>query len=153
MTKTNYLDPSYLNITDRALVYSKFTLELIKSQPQHKEYLQYYEVVKESILRSWMVMYLPVGSIYADQINSVNLKLIGGGFYLQWYKANRKQYVKRLSPKVSSTPTPSVPESLHHTDDDPVPSTYNDLKMAFYILYIGLTLSTLCSIIEVVCHF
>lgn len=42
------------------------------------------------------------------------------------------------------------PSDDHGTNDvDKVPLTYDDLKLAFYILYIGLTISTICFLTEV----
>lgn len=153
----NFLDPSYLNITDRSVVYTDVMINLLVSFPKNKAILECFEVVKEPIFKSLLVMYLPVGSIYYDHFNGVNLRLVSGGFYLKWYDVKAQQTVERYVASFPTTPTPSaaaaaVGAAAHQTDDDRVPLTYEDLKMAFYILYTGLTVSALCFLKEV-CTF
>lgn len=145
-----FLDPSYLNITDRALIYPKNLLEFLASIPQNKALLKYFEVVKEPIYQSPCVVYLPIGSEYYDLLNNLNLRLISGGFYNKWLEVSNHQ--RRSIFADLSTQTSSAPVDSHQTDEGPVPLTYKDLKMAFYILYVGLTVSALCFLLEV-CYF
>lgn len=142
----NYLDPSYLNISDRALVYTNLITKLAVSLPKGKAYLPYFEVVKEPVFQTSLVMYLPIGSVYYDNFNDINLRLISGGFYTVWYDCYLQRLVKRYA--ASSTPSTPVGVGSQQSDDNRVPLTYNDLRMAFYILYVGLTSSTVCFIIE-----
>lgn len=142
----NYLDPSYLNISDRALVYTNLIAKLAVSLPKGKAYLPYFEIVKEPVFQTSLVMYLPIGSVYYDHFNDINLRLISGGFYTVWYDCYLQRLVKRYA--ASSTPSTPVGAGSQQSDDDRVPLTYNDLRMAFYILYVGLASSTVCFIIE-----
>lgn len=148
--KVYYLDSSYLNITDRALVSTNLMIKLATSLPQNKAFLQYFEVVKEPMLQTSMVMFLPTGSVYYDHFNYLNERLISGGFYLKWFDANKYRLVKRYS----ASPTPSAPVGVasHQSEDNRVPLNYDDLRLAFYILYVGLTVSVVCFIKEVLSH-
>lgn len=142
----NYLDPRYLNISDRALVYTNLLTKLAVSLLKGKAYLPYFEVVKEPIFQTSLVIYLPIGRVYYDHFNYVNLRLISGGFYTKWYDSYLYRLMKRYA--VSSTPNAPVEAGSQQSDDDRVPLTYNDLRMAFYILYTGLAISSVCFIIE-----
>lgn len=150
----HFLDPRYLNITDRSVVYTDIMINLLVSFPKNKAVLECFEVVKETIFKALLVMYLPVGSVYYDRFNDVNHRLVSGGFYRKWYDAKTQRTVERYA---ASSPTPSASTAVggvtaRQTDDDRVPLTYDDLKMAFYILYTGLTVSALCFLKEV-CKF
>lgn len=86
------------------------------------------------------------GSVYFDNFNELNLKLVAGGFYRKWYKAFGYVFEER----VSSAPNTIVqPANDYLLDDSQEPLKYDDLKLAFYLLYIGLTISALCFITEV----
>lgn len=147
--KVHYLDPSYLNISDRALVYTNSMVELAMASQQNKAYLEYFEVVKEPMYQTILALYFPSGSVYFDRFNSLSLRLISGGFLIKWFKATHQYIVERHA--ASSTPSAPVGVDLSHQadGDDRTPLTYDDLRMAFYILYIGLTVSTLCFLKEV----
>lgn len=97
-----------------------------------------------------MVMFLPTGSVYCDHFNYVNQRLISGGFYLKSFDAHKYRLVKRYS--ASSTPSAPVSVGSHQSDGDRVPLTYNDLIMAFCNLYVGLTVSVVCFLKEVLTH-
>lgn len=141
----NYLDHSYLNISVRTLVYTNLITKLAVSLPKGKVYLPYLVVVKEPIFQTSLVMYLSIGSVYYDNFNDINLRLISGGLYTMWYDC----YLQRLKKHYAASSTPSTLVGLgsQQSDDDRVPLTYNDLRMAFYIQYVGLTSSTVCFII------
>lgn len=95
-------------------------------------------------------MFLPTGSVYYDHFNYVNQRLISGGFYLKWFDAHKYRLVKRYA--ASSTPGAPVGVGLHQSDGNRVPLTYNDLIMAFCILYVGLSVSVVCFLKEVLTH-
>lgn len=151
LENADYLNPKYLNITDRAIVYTSDIIKEISSLPQNKEYLQLFEVVKEPILQTLLFMYFPIGSVYFDHCNDLNLRLLSGGFYIKWVKANTA-FVEDRSTLLSSQRAQDIPQAddtKAQDGDDRVPLTYDDLKMAFYILYIGLTISAVCFLWEV----
>lgn len=142
-------DPQHLNITDHAVLYADELLYTIVNQPQNRVFFKYFEVLKEPISEPSSVTVFPIGSVYFDVFNELNLKLVAGGFYREWYKVNHQQIIERLS-SVSTTVVQPTNDRVG-SDDDHVPLKYNDLKLAFYILYIGLTMSALCFIKEVCC--
>lgn len=153
LENADYLDPKYLNITDRAIVYTTDIIKKISSLPQNKDYLQLFEVVNEPIFQTLMVMYFPIGSVYFDHCNAINLRLLSGGFYLKWFTANTVMVEERkaLLSSQRADDVPKADDRKAQEGDDRVPLTYDDLKMAFYILYIGLTISAVCFLWEV-CH-
>lgn len=115
----NYLDPTCLNISDRALLYTRLLIKLAVSLPKSKAYLSYFEVVKEPIFQTSLMMYLPIGSVYFDHFNDANLRLVSGGFYTKWYDCYLYQLVKRYS----APSTPSAPEGVgpDQSNEDPMP--------------------------------
>lgn len=142
-------DPQHLNITDHAVLYADELLYTIVNQPQNRVFFKYFEVLKEPISEPSSVTVFPIGSVYFDVFNELNLKLVAGGFYREWYKVNHQKIIEHLS---SVSTTVVQPTNDHAVSDvDHVPLKYDDLKLAFYILYIGLTISALCFIKEVCC--
>lgn len=142
-------DPQHLNITDHAVLYADELLYTIVNQPQNRVFFKYFEVLKEPISEPSSVTVFPIGSVYFDVFNELNLKLVAGGFYREWYKVNHQKITERLS-SVSSTVVQPTNDHVV-SDDEHVPLKYDDLKLAFYILYIGLSMSALCFIKEVCC--
>lgn len=145
--KLNYLNASYLNITGRALVAASMLIEMAASLPQNKAFLQHFEIIHEPLFQTSMAMLLPSGSVYYDHFNYVNLRLIYGGLYHKWFDA----YKHRLENLYAASLTPSTPEEVNsqQTDEERVPLNYDDLRMAFYILYVGLAVSVVCFLEEV----
>lgn len=142
-------DPQHLNLTDHAVLYADELLYTIVNQPQNRVFYKYFEVLKEPISEPSSVTVFPIGSVYFDVFNELNLKLVAGGFYREWYKVNHQRIIERLSNVSSIVVRPTNDHVV--SDDDHVPLKYDDLKLAFYILYIGLTMSVLCFIKEVCC--
>lgn len=142
----NMYDPQHLNITDRAVVYPDDVLYAIVDQPQNRKISNYFEIINEPIFETSMVMTFQKGSVYFDNFKELNLKLVAGGFYRKWSKAFNQVFVEHLS---SVSTTVFRPENDYLLDDNQVPLKYDDLKLAFYVLYIGLTISALCFITEI----
>lgn len=92
-----YINPTFLNITDRALVYRNTIVELIKSLPRSRAFLQYFEVVKEPIFQTLLQLFLPVGSLYLEHINASSLRLSSAGVFLKWYDANSHLVAQRFT--------------------------------------------------------
>lgn len=142
----NMYNPQHFNITDRAVLYPDNVLYSVVNQPQNRKMYDHFEVLQESIFETSMVMAFQKGSVYFDNFNELNLKLVAGGFYRRWYNAFDYVFVENLS---SAPSTVVQPANDHLLNDNHVPLKYYDLKLAFYLLYVGLTISALCFIIEV----
>lgn len=146
--KIYYFNPNFFNITDRALVYTNTIVDLIKSLPRSRAFLQYFEVMKEPIFQTLLQLFLLVGSLDFKHINAISVRLSSAGVFPKWYDANRYLVAQRFTAFTAS----NASQTTRQTDDDDLPLTYDDLKMAFYVLYAGLTVSTLCFLKEV-CKF
>lgn len=144
----NLLDPQNLNISGHAVLYIDDILyAIINSQPKNRVFLKYFDVIRESISEASPVAVYPIGSVFFDVFNELNMKLVAGGFYLYWYKVNNHKIVERVSKLLTS----NAEQAQDHTSEDsPVSLKYDDLNLAFYILYIGLTMSALCFIKEII---
>lgn len=142
----NWMNPQHLNITDRAILFIDYMINLLVNLPNSRRFSKYFEVINEAISESSYALIYPIGSLYYDSINDLNLILSAGGFYHKWYDALTKKHIEKFLKFPSKV---AQPANDHGTDDDDkVPLAYDDLKLAFYILFIGLILATICFVTE-----
>jgi Ligand-gated ion channel. len=122
-----------------AVAGGRIGLEFLAHTKYMKDGKPLYVPFKDNIQQGYMVIYLPRGSILLERINSIVLRLQNAGIIDKWVNDIRRKFGKHFDK--------ALPE------DDFCVLTLAHLEGAFYLLLLGMLLSTTVWFLEIIHHF
>ncbi|KAG8263883.1 hypothetical protein J6590_021551 [Homalodisca vitripennis] len=127
-------------LSDRHAVIFTSTLVQFQMEANPVNFDKEIHIVKENVLQFCLGQMMPIGSVFYGHFNQLIERLVELGFFIKW-RREYTSFVRELRDYDKST------DRKIECDFDYL--TFNDLKLAFWILFIGLVLSLFSFIGEI----